>query len=252
LNDGDSNVESLDGERSRTLNEAVPQLITDDVAVELTPATKRKISIDDNEGSAKPYQMLRTQENLGEEQTPTLSEMTPTSIIDASGPAADIFSSGSTPGLKLPAQGLATPENVNIVIDANEAAELNNADSSALSDQGAVKTETDTLGDTLMDDSDNSHEAAATVENKDAPSGFAHNARAQAGRRKSRLPKPVPTSTRKSSRNAGKPARSLNENLLSKFSASRQRFSEAQVASPAKPAAKPRASRSPSKAKKTK
>ncbi|KAI4620727.1 uncharacterized protein J4E87_007055 [Alternaria ethzedia] len=46
-------------------------------AIELTPATKRKVNVDGEEGSPKPSQVARMKEDLGGEQTLALENMTP-------------------------------------------------------------------------------------------------------------------------------------------------------------------------------
>ncbi|KAI4908696.1 hypothetical protein J4E90_008428 [Alternaria incomplexa] len=62
----------------------VPGIETPDVdipAIELTPATKRKIGIEgDEEASPKPSQVPRTTEDLGGEQTLALENMTPIAV----------------------------------------------------------------------------------------------------------------------------------------------------------------------------
>jgi hypothetical protein len=242
INDGDHSKENDSDERSATSNELLLKPITDDPAIVLTPATKRKVSVDDDEGSPKPSQALRTEEDLGDEQTPGLDEMMTKDIVDASQ-------------------------------DANQATEQDDANSSVLSKQEAVEAKTQP-GNTSVDD-DESEKDTPSAKAIGSPTE-AQLAPTQAATSKSRLPKPVkpvPTSPRKSARNAGKPAMSLNENLLSKLSASPNKGVKDAVAepgkaqekspvksrgkspkkptakSPTKQPAKSRASRSPSKSK---
>jgi hypothetical protein len=244
MNDGDHSKDNDGDERSATSIELPLKPITNIPAIELTPATKRKVSVDDDEGSPKPCQVLRTEEDLGDEQTPGLDEMMTKEIVDASH-------------------------------DANKATEQDDANSSVLSKQEAVEAKTQFSGNTSMDDDDESEKDTPSAKVIGSPTE-AHLAPTQAARSKSRLPKPVkpvPTSPRKSARNAGKPAMSLNENLLSKLSASPNKGVKDVVAepgkaqekspvksrgkspkkptakSPTKQPAKSRASRSPSKLK---
>ncbi|KAI4944281.1 hypothetical protein J4E91_008838 [Alternaria rosae] len=228
----------------------------DTPTIELTSATKRKISIDDDaEGSPRPSQVLRTRENLGDEQTPALDDMTPKTVagkpvIILTPATKRIFTEdddvmpprssqmpprssrlprrsskmprtkvdlgyGQTPTLEeiMAEDSFDTSRKGNEVTEASgtAASPADNQDP-ALEAASASTEPTDPNNDSIMANTDETNVASIV--------GATHPAPVQAARSTSRLPKPMTASPRKSTRNAGKPVGSLNENMLSKMSAS--------------------------------
>ncbi|KAI4604945.1 hypothetical protein J4E80_010776 [Alternaria sp. BMP 0032] len=90
IDESDHSNDDLYAMPSPSPNKQPPQATTDipgieipdmDIpTIELTPATKRKINVDNEEGSPKPSQVPRTKEDLGDEQTLALENMTPIAV----------------------------------------------------------------------------------------------------------------------------------------------------------------------------
>jgi hypothetical protein len=246
-------MEHLGDEQSVSSNELTRTPITDNTATKFSPTVKRKASVDDDEGSPRPFRVPRTKENLGEEQTLGFDELTSKLVANAAHPFANAPSPGGGPGVRVQMQGTVALTDDGIVFDANEAAGLNYPGPSVVSNKVTVNAETESFGNIFVRNSDLSKEYTATVGNKDSPpeagpasiesaepngdatitdsdeaetastTRVTKHALAQASRRKSRLPTAVRTAgSRKSARNAGNLIVSLNERDLSKRSVSLQ------------------------------
>lgn len=270
-----------------TSNIPTPEIST----IELNSARKRKISIDDEaEGSPRPSQVLRTREDLGDEQTLALDDMTPKTVADKPAiiltPATKrIFSeddgdmpprSSQMPRTKVDLGDEQTPTLEEIMAEdsfdtsrkGNEATEASGTAASPAENEDPAP-EAASASTEPADPNNDSIMANTNETNVTSIVGATHPTPVQAARSTSRLPKLMTASPRKSTRNAGKPVGSLNENMLSKMSASpmkEEKETDAKTAngrgkspvksttkSPAKKTfkspAKSRTSRSPSKSK---
>ncbi|KAI4671092.1 uncharacterized protein J4E88_009490 [Alternaria novae-zelandiae] len=224
-------------------------------AIELTPATKRKIGIEgDEEASPKPSQVPRTKEDLGGEQTLALENMTPIAVTrkpaiiltpvmkrlftddDSEEPPR---SSQMPPRLlqSLPKSSkvqrtkvdlgdeqtptldeLVTENVVAASREGNETTEVSGTAQSLAENEGAPPEVLP--APTEEAEPNNTPTMGSTNEtNAVSAASLAPPAPSQAPNNGPRLSEPVPASQRKT-RNAGKPVGSLNENVLSKMAAS--------------------------------
>ncbi|KAI4608340.1 hypothetical protein J4E83_009142 [Alternaria metachromatica] len=254
--------EDLGGEQTLALENMTPIAVTRKPAVVLTPATKRLLTEDDGEEPPRSSQMpprslqrpprsskaARTTVDLGDEQTPTLNEMMIENVADASregDEATEVSGPSQVPAKKHDASSEVHPAST-------EPADPNNNNNN---------------------DTTTSNTAATNVVNT---AGAMNLAPAQVPDNSTLLPEPVASPGRRT-RNAGKPVGSLNENVLSKMSASPMKgeketveegakgrgkspaktraklptktAAKAPVKAPAKAPERSRVSRSPSKAK---
>ncbi|KAI4638286.1 hypothetical protein J4E93_010285 [Alternaria ventricosa] len=306
IDESDHSNDDLYAMPSPSPNKQPPQATTDipdidipDVdipAIELTPATKRKINDDNDEGSPKPSQIPRTKEDLGDEQTLALENMTPIAVTrkpaiiltpatkrlltedDAEEPPR---SSQMPPRLlQRPPRSSKTPR-TKLDLGDQQTPTLDEMVTENVVDAPREGNETTEVRDTAPSSTENRHilpETQPTTEEPANPNNDTTTANTSATNATStaRLappaPSQVPNNRSRTTRNAGKPVGSLNENVLSKMAASPMKEKETddegakgrgkspaktRAKSPAKTAAKApakapdrsRASRSPSKPK---
>ncbi|KAI4912129.1 uncharacterized protein J4E92_010174 [Alternaria infectoria] len=191
--------EDLGGEQTLALENMTPIAVSRKPAIVLTPATKRMFTDDDGEEPPPSSQMPRrsfaprsskaprTTVDLGDEQTPTLDEMTTGNNVDA------------------PSEG-------------NEAAEVR-ATAPSLAENAGAPSEAPSTSAESADPTNNPTMGNTDTTNVSSTARLAPPAPSQAPNNRNLLPEPVASPGRRT-RNAGKPIGSLNENVLSKMAAS--------------------------------
>jgi len=229
-------------------NKQPPQATTDisdiDIpAIELSPATKRKIGIEgDEEVSPKPSQVPRTKENLGNEQVPSLDDMTPKTVTSKPAiiltPATKrIFTDddGEEPprSSQMPPRSLQVPPKSSKVqrtkVDLgdeqtptlDEMMTENVIDAPREANKATELSGTSQVPAEKEDAPPETHPASTEPANPNNDITTANTDATNVASTASLAP-PAPSQApnSRSTRNAGKPVGSLNENVLSRISAS--------------------------------
>lgn len=255
IDESDHSNDDLYAMPSPSPNKQPPKVISDipDVdipAIELTPATKRKIDIegDEEEVSPKPSQVARTGEDLGGEQTLALEDMTPIAVTRK--PAIIL-----TPATKrllteddseepprssqMPPRSLQRPprsskaSRTTLDLGDEQTPTLNEMmTENAVDTPREANTATEASGtapsvaenmDILPETQPTTEEPANSNNDTTTANTSATNATSTA-----RLAPPAASQApnHRSTRNAGKPVGSLNENVLSKMAASPMKVKE--------------------------
>ncbi|KAI4679341.1 uncharacterized protein J4E84_008369 [Alternaria hordeiaustralica] len=250
IDESDHSNDDLYAMPSPSPNKQPPPVVSDipDVdipAIELTPATKRKINVDDEEGSPKPSQVPRTKEDLGGEQTLALEDMTPIAVTrkpaviltpvmkrlftDDDGEEPPPSSQMPPRSLqRLPRSSKASRTTVDLgdeqTPSLNEMMTENVVDASR---EGDETTEVRGPPQVPAENEDAAPETNPTTEESAGPNTnttTTPNTSATNVPSTAHLAPPAPSQSQapntRSTRNAGKPVGSLNENVLSRISAS--------------------------------
>ncbi|KAI4682881.1 hypothetical protein J4E81_009505 [Alternaria sp. BMP 2799] len=255
IDESDHSNDDLYAMPSPNPNKQPPKVISDipDVdipAIELTPATKRKIDIegDEEEVSPKPSQVARTGEDLGGEQTLALEDMTPIAVTRK--PAIIL-----TPATKrllteddseepprssqMPPRSLQRPprsskaSRTTLDLGDEQTPTLNEMMTENAVDtprEANTATEASGTAPSLAENMEILPETQPTTEEPANPNNDTTTANTSATNATStaRLAPPAASQApnHRSTRNAGKPVGSLNENVLSKMAASPMKVKE--------------------------
>ncbi|KAI4958875.1 hypothetical protein J4E86_004485 [Alternaria arbusti] len=254
IDESDHSNDDLYAMPSPSPNKQPPQIVGDipdiDIpAIELTPATKRKIGIEgDEEASLKPSQVPRTEEDLGGEQTLALENMTPIAVTRK--PAIIL-----TPATKrllteddseepprssqMPPRSLQRPprsskaSRTTLGLGDEQTPTLNEMMTENAVDtprEANTATEASGTAPSVAENMDILPETQPTTEEPANPNNDTTTANTSATNATStaRLAPPAASQApnQRSTRNAGKPVGSLNENVLSKMAASPMKVKE--------------------------
>ncbi|KAI4706463.1 hypothetical protein J4E89_008881 [Alternaria sp. Ai002NY15] len=248
IDESDHSNDDLYAMPSPSPNKQPPPVVSDvpdiDIpAIELTPATKRKINDDNDKGSPRPSQVPRTEEDLGGEQTLALEDMTPIAVTRKPAivltPATKRLlteDDGEEPprSSQMPRRLLQRPPRLSktprTTVDLGDEQtptleEMTTDDIAGASREGDEATEASGTAPSSTENRDilpETHPASTSPAGPNNNTTTTPNTSATNVSSTAHLAPPAPPQApnHRSTRNAGKPVGSLNENVLSKMAAS--------------------------------